>query len=147
MHQVSQMMANLQDALSSEASRPQAFKKTSMKAPDCFDGTKTFKVRGSIQSCKLIFHNDKENFSEDREKSLYATSFLLGRASKWIDPYLSNLTNQEPEYLINNWKIYESQLFTLFGDPNEVREAKEELDVTRMKEGRHDWYKLLISGV
>ncbi|MBW0559908.1 hypothetical protein O181_099623 [Austropuccinia psidii MF-1] len=108
-----------------------------MKAPECFDGTQPFKVRSFIQSCQLIFHNDPANFSQDRKKVLYATSFLIGRAAKWIEPYLSNLTNQDPNYLLNSWKLFESQLFNLFGDPNEVRKAEAELDSLRMKKDGH----------
>ncbi|MBW0515646.1 hypothetical protein O181_055361 [Austropuccinia psidii MF-1] len=100
---MTQIMANLQAASSSESSRPQAFKTRSMKAPEFFDGTQTFKVRRFIQYCKSIFHNYLENFSQYRKKVLYATSFLIGRASKWIEPYLSNLTNQGPSYLLNSW--------------------------------------------
>ncbi|MBW0592509.1 hypothetical protein O181_132224, partial [Austropuccinia psidii MF-1] len=94
--QMTQIMANLQAASSSDSSRPPAFKTPSMKAPECFDGTQPFKVRSFIQSCQLIFHNDPANFSQDRKKVLYATSFLIGRAAKWIEPYLSHLTNQDP---------------------------------------------------
>ncbi|MBW0492074.1 hypothetical protein O181_031789 [Austropuccinia psidii MF-1] len=137
MQQMTQIMANLQAASSSEASRPPAFKTPSMKAPECFDGTQPFKVRSFIQSCQLIFHNDLEKLSQDRKKVLYSTSFLIGRAAKWIEPYLSNLTNQDPNYLLNSWKSFESQPFTLFGDPNEVRKAEAELDSLRMKEGGH----------
>ncbi|MBW0552750.1 hypothetical protein O181_092465 [Austropuccinia psidii MF-1] len=108
-----------------------------MKAPECFYGTQPFKVRSFIQSCQLIFYNDPENFSQDRKKVLYAISFLIGRAEKWIKPYLSNFTNQDPNYLLNSWNLFESQLFTLFGDPNEVRKAEAELDSLRMKEGGH----------
>ncbi|MBW0584012.1 hypothetical protein O181_123727 [Austropuccinia psidii MF-1] len=96
MQKMTQIMANLQEASSSEASRPPAFKNPSMKAPECFDGTQPFKVSSFIQSCQLIFHNDRENFAQDRKKVLYGTSFLIGRAAKWIEPYLSNLTNQDP---------------------------------------------------
>ncbi|MBW0568758.1 hypothetical protein O181_108473 [Austropuccinia psidii MF-1] len=137
MQQMTQIMANIQAASSSESSRPPVFKTPSMKAPECFDGTQPVKVRSFIQSCQLIFHNDLENSSQDRKKVLYATSFLIGRAAKWIEPCLSNLTNQDPSYLLNSWKLFESQLFTLFGDPNEVRKAEAELDSLRMKEGRH----------
>ncbi|MBW0585186.1 hypothetical protein O181_124901 [Austropuccinia psidii MF-1] len=117
-------MANLQAVSSSEVSRPPAFKTPSMKAPECFDGTQAFKVRSFLQSCKLIFHNDPENFAQDRKKVLYSTLFLIGRAAKWIEPYLSNLTNQDSNYFLNSWPLFESQLFTLFGDPNEVRKAE-----------------------
>ncbi|MBW0530038.1 hypothetical protein O181_069753 [Austropuccinia psidii MF-1] len=82
MQQMTQIMANLQAASSSEASRPPSFKTPSMKALECFDGTQPFKVRHFIQSCQLIFHNDLEKFSQDRKKVLYATSFLTFRAEK-----------------------------------------------------------------
>ncbi|MBW0558897.1 hypothetical protein O181_098612 [Austropuccinia psidii MF-1] len=100
--QMTQIMANLQAASVSESSRPPALKTPSMKAPECFDGTQPFKVRSFIQSCQFIFHNDQSNFSQDRKKVLYATSFLIGRAEKWIEPYLSNLTNQDANYLLNS---------------------------------------------
>ncbi|MBW0534336.1 hypothetical protein O181_074051 [Austropuccinia psidii MF-1] len=124
MQQMTQIIANIQAASSSEASLPPAFKTPSMKAPKCFDGTQPFKVRSFIQYCQLIFHNDLENLPQERKKFLYSTSFLICRAAKWIEPYLSNLTNQDANYLFNSCKLFESQLFTLFGDPNEVRKAE-----------------------
>ncbi|MBW0523457.1 hypothetical protein O181_063172 [Austropuccinia psidii MF-1] len=108
-----------------------------MKAPECFDGTQPFKVRSFIQSSQLISHNDLEGFSQDRNKVLYSTSFLIFRAEKWIDSYLSNLTNQDPSYVCNSWKLFQSQLFTLFEDQTEVRKAEAELDSLTMKEGGH----------
>ncbi|MBW0522327.1 hypothetical protein O181_062042 [Austropuccinia psidii MF-1] len=97
MKQMTQTMAHLQ-----EASTPQEFKNPSMKAQDCFNGTQPFKFRSLIQSSQIIFHNDQEHLSEDKKKALYATSFLICRAEKWIEPYLSNLTNQDPRYLLNS---------------------------------------------
>ncbi|MBW0525013.1 hypothetical protein O181_064728 [Austropuccinia psidii MF-1] len=135
MQQMTQIMANLQAASYFEASRPPAFKTPSMKAPECFDGTQPFKVRSFIHSCQLIFHNDPENFPQERKKVLYATSFLIGRAAKWIEPYLSNITNQDTNYPLNSWNLFELPLFTLFRDPNEVGKAEAELDFLRMKEG------------
>ncbi|MBW0498529.1 hypothetical protein O181_038244 [Austropuccinia psidii MF-1] len=73
MQQRTQIMANLKEASSSESSRPPAFKTPSMKATEFFDGTHPFKVRSFIQSCQLIFHNDPENFSQERKKVLHAT--------------------------------------------------------------------------
>ncbi|MBW0574125.1 hypothetical protein O181_113840 [Austropuccinia psidii MF-1] len=133
MQKMTQIMANIQKSAYSEASRPPAFKTPSIKAPDCFDRTQPFKVRSFIQSHQLIFHNYLENVSQDRKKVLYSTSFLIGRAEKWSEPYLSNLTNEDPNYLTNSWSLFESQLFTLFGDPTEVGEAEAELDSLRVK--------------
>ncbi|MBW0581910.1 hypothetical protein O181_121625 [Austropuccinia psidii MF-1] len=99
---MTQITANLQANSSSEASRPSSFKTQSMRAPECFDMTQPFKVKSFIQSCQLIFHNDQANFSQERNKVLYTTSFLIGRDAKWIELYLSNLTNQDPNYLLNS---------------------------------------------
>ncbi|MBW0569739.1 hypothetical protein O181_109454 [Austropuccinia psidii MF-1] len=118
-------------------SKTLSFKTPSMKAPDSFYGTQTHRLRGFIQSCQLIFHNDPENFFSDRKKVLYSTSFLTGRAGKWIEPYLSNISNEDPSYLLNNWQLFETQLFTLSCDPNEVRKSEQELDNLRMKESGH----------
>ncbi|MBW0513491.1 hypothetical protein O181_053206 [Austropuccinia psidii MF-1] len=137
MQKTAQIMANLQAYSSSEASRPLVFNTPSMKAPECFDRTQPFKVKIFIQSSHLICNNDMAKISQDRKKVLYEISSLIGRAAKWIEPYLSNLTNQNPNYLLNPWALFESQLFTLFGDPNEVRKAEAELDALRMKEGVH----------
>ncbi|MBW0469437.1 hypothetical protein O181_009152 [Austropuccinia psidii MF-1] len=116
--QMTCIITNLQEASSFEASIPQAFKALSMKAPEHFDGTQPFKVRSFTQACELILNHDLEYFSRDRKKVLYPTSFPIGRASKCIENSLSNLTNQYPEYFLNHWSLFESQLFTLFGDPN-----------------------------
>ncbi|MBW0508197.1 hypothetical protein O181_047912 [Austropuccinia psidii MF-1] len=133
MQQMTQNMANLQEASYSEASRPPAFETLSMKAPEFFDGTQPLKVRDFMQSCQLIFHNDPANFSQGIKKVLYATSLLIGRSSKWMEPYLSNFTNQDPSYLLNSRPLFESQIFTLFRDPDEVGKDEAELDALRMK--------------
>ncbi|MBW0491911.1 hypothetical protein O181_031626 [Austropuccinia psidii MF-1] len=55
-------------------------------------------------------------------------------AGKWIEPYLSNISNKDPSYLLNSWQFFETQLFTLFGDPSEVRKAEQQLENLRIKE-------------
>ncbi|MBW0515396.1 hypothetical protein O181_055111 [Austropuccinia psidii MF-1] len=107
-----------------------------MKAPDCFDGTQPFKVRSFIKSCQLIIHNDQANFSEDK-RFIYTTSFLIFRAEKCIEHYLYNPENQEQIYLLSNWELFKCKLLNLFGDPNSLRQAEEELDGLRIKEGAH----------
>ncbi|MBW0570291.1 hypothetical protein O181_110006 [Austropuccinia psidii MF-1] len=100
-------MATITGQLSQEAaprdnSKAPAFKTPSIKAPDSFDGTQAHKLRGFIEVCQLIFCNDPANFFSDRKKFLYSTSFLTGRAGKWIEHYLSNISNEDPSYLLNN---------------------------------------------
>ncbi|MBW0560617.1 hypothetical protein O181_100332 [Austropuccinia psidii MF-1] len=114
MEQMTQFMGQLTQAVAPrDNSKAPAFKTPSMKAPDSFDSTQAHKLSGFIQSCQLIFHNDPANFFSDRKKVLYLTSFPTGRSGKWIEPYLSNISNEDPSYLLNNWKLFETQLFTL----------------------------------
>ncbi|MBW0565098.1 hypothetical protein O181_104813 [Austropuccinia psidii MF-1] len=75
-----------QAAAPRDNSKAPAFKTPSMKEPDSFDGTWAHKLRGFIQSCQLIFHNDPENFFSDRKKILYSTSFLTGRVENRLNP-------------------------------------------------------------
>ncbi|KNZ60386.1 uncharacterized protein VP01_1561g2 [Puccinia sorghi] len=105
-----------------------------MKPPDKFDGENSSKLQGFLQSCKLLFLNDPTVFSDDRKKVLYAALYLGGRASQWFKPYLDLLENQSPSCLINNWDRFEQQLFTLLGDPNEVRNAEFKLNSLSMKD-------------
>ncbi|MBW0571029.1 hypothetical protein O181_110744 [Austropuccinia psidii MF-1] len=123
----------IQEAPPRDNSKTVELKNPEMKAPDPFYGTQAYKSRGFIQSCQLIVHNNPANFFSDRKKVLYSTSFLTGRAGKWIEPYLSNISIEDPSYLRNNLQLFETQLFTLIGDPNEVRKAEQELDNLRMK--------------
>ncbi|MBW0568098.1 hypothetical protein O181_107813 [Austropuccinia psidii MF-1] len=89
MEQLTQFMGQLPQAVAPrDTSKAPELKTPSIKAPDSFDGTKAYKLRGLIQSCQLIFHNDLANFFSDRKKVLYSTSFLTGRSGKWIEPYL-----------------------------------------------------------
>ncbi|MBW0505134.1 hypothetical protein O181_044849 [Austropuccinia psidii MF-1] len=125
MQKMTQIMANLQAAASSEVSRPPAFNNPSMKALECFDGTQPFKVRSFIQSCQLIFHNDLENLSQERKKALYATSFLVGRAAKWIETYLYNLTNQDSSYLPNPWPFFNPNSSLYLGTQMKLEKLKQ----------------------
>ncbi|MBW0520580.1 hypothetical protein O181_060295 [Austropuccinia psidii MF-1] len=81
MQQMTQIMANLQAAASSEVSRPQAFKTPSMKAPECFDGTQPFKVRIKKAEAEL----DGLRMREGGNFALYITNFrgLVSRIGDW----------------------------------------------------------------
>ncbi|MBW0587383.1 hypothetical protein O181_127098 [Austropuccinia psidii MF-1] len=107
MEQMTQFLGQLTKAVAPmDNSKAPEFKTPSMKAPDSFDGTQAHKLRGFIQSCQLIFHNYPSNFFSDRKKALYSNSFLTGRACKWIEPYLQNISNEDPSYLLSNWKLF-----------------------------------------
>ncbi|MBW0463180.1 hypothetical protein O181_002895 [Austropuccinia psidii MF-1] len=125
MERITQFIGQLTQAVApGDSSRAQAFKTPSMKAPHSFYSTQTHELREFIQSCELIFHNYPETYFSDRKKFLCSTSFLTGRAGKWSEPYLSNISNEDSSYLLNDFQLLKNQLFTLFGDPNEVMKAE-----------------------
>ncbi|MBW0505189.1 hypothetical protein O181_044904 [Austropuccinia psidii MF-1] len=107
MEQMTQFMGQLtQEVTLRENFKAPAFKTPSMKAPDSFDDTQAHKLRGLIQSCQLILHNDSANLFSDRNKVLYSTSFLTGRARKGIEPYLPIISNEDPSYPLNNGQLF-----------------------------------------
>ncbi|MBW0532867.1 hypothetical protein O181_072582 [Austropuccinia psidii MF-1] len=83
-----EQMTQLMGQLTQEVAQRDTSRAPSMKAPNSFDGTKAYKLRGFIQSCQLVVHNDPANFFSNRKKVLCSTSFLTCRAGKWIKQYL-----------------------------------------------------------
>ncbi|MBW0544069.1 hypothetical protein O181_083784 [Austropuccinia psidii MF-1] len=97
MEHMTQFMGQLTQAVAPrDNSKAPALKTPSMKAPNSFDCTKAYKLRGFIQYCQLIFHNGPENFFSDRKKVFYSTSCLTGTAVKWSEPLFSNISNEDP---------------------------------------------------
>ncbi|KAI9605414.1 hypothetical protein KEM48_002199 [Puccinia striiformis f. sp. tritici PST-130] len=92
-------------------------------------------LRNYLQQCKLIFRNDIDSFSSDFKKTLYAAAFLTGKAFEWVQPYLEVIDDPPPNYMMNSWLMFESQLVTLYGDPNELRATEYKLDTLTMKDG------------
>ncbi|MBW0471397.1 hypothetical protein O181_011112 [Austropuccinia psidii MF-1] len=114
MDKMTQFMGQLTQSVSPRGnSRAPAYNTPSIKVPDSFDGTQAHKLRVFIQSCQLIFYNDPESLFSDRNKVLYSTSFLTGRAEKCIEPYLRNVSHEHPSYLLNTWEL---SLISRIGD-------------------------------
>ncbi|MBW0552436.1 hypothetical protein O181_092151 [Austropuccinia psidii MF-1] len=104
-------------------------------------------VNGFPGTSRTIFNSPVEEFGEEEENSVDkeesngtegvtapvgASQGTGGRTLSQSDQYISY-----PNYLLNSWILFESQLFTLFGDQEEVRNAEAELESLRMKEGGH----------
>ncbi|MBW0471388.1 hypothetical protein O181_011103 [Austropuccinia psidii MF-1] len=85
MEHMTQLMGKLTQVVAPRDNfKAPAFKTPSIKEPDSFVGTQAQKLGGFIESGKLIFHNDPENFFSERKKGLSSNSLLTGRAGKWI---------------------------------------------------------------
>ncbi|MBW0474988.1 hypothetical protein O181_014703 [Austropuccinia psidii MF-1] len=137
MQQMTQIMANLQEASSSVSSRPSAFKTPFMKAPECFDGTQPFNVRSFIQSFQLIFHNNPANFSQDI--SLYISDFrsLVSRGGAWGERALiHHFRKGLPSRILDQLASHPSRIDSL----QDLRDVTLELDTRyheRQKEENH----------
>ncbi|MBW0482412.1 hypothetical protein O181_022127 [Austropuccinia psidii MF-1] len=106
MQKMTQIMANLQAAASSEVSRPPAFKTPSMKAPECFDGTQPFKVRtwnfipGKLRQKENNHHQEKKpeasksNSSHHQNSSSSSNKKKNFHSQKWDKPH-SSLLNKD----------------------------------------------------
>ena len=138
LRQLAMVATQLVSASSLAPPRPRpAFRTPEMKKPDSFDGSSPAKLRNYLQQCKLIFRNDIDSFSSDLKKTLYAAAFLTGKAFEWVQPYLEVIDDPPPNYMMNSWLMFESQLVTLYGDPNELRATEYKLDSLTMKDGDH----------
>ncbi|KAI9601734.1 hypothetical protein KEM48_000837 [Puccinia striiformis f. sp. tritici PST-130] len=138
LRQLAMVATQLVSASSLAPPRPcPAFRTPEMKKPDSFDGSSPAKLRNYLQQCKLIFRNDVDSFSSDLKKTLYAAAFLTGKAFEWVQPYLEVIDDPPPDYMMNSWLMFESQLVTLYGDPNELRATEYKLDSLTMKDGDH----------
>ncbi|KAI9630370.1 hypothetical protein KEM48_014096 [Puccinia striiformis f. sp. tritici PST-130] len=50
---------------------------------------------------------------------------------------MRNTDDPPPNYMMNSWLMFKSQLVTLYGDPNELRATEYKLDSLTMKDGDH----------
>ncbi|KAI9626460.1 hypothetical protein H4Q26_017833 [Puccinia striiformis f. sp. tritici PST-130] len=118
LRQLAMVATQLVSASSLAPPRPRpAFRTPEMKKPDSFDGSSPAKLRNYLQQCKLIFRNDIDSFSSDLKKTLYAAAFLTGKAFEWVQPYLEVIDDPPPNYMMNSWLMFESQLVTLMATP------------------------------
>ncbi|KAI9611822.1 hypothetical protein KEM48_004384 [Puccinia striiformis f. sp. tritici PST-130] len=56
---------------------------------------------------------------------------------EWVQPYLEVVDDPPPDYMMDSWLMFESQLVTLYGDPNELCTTEYKLDSLTMKDGNH----------
>ncbi|KNZ52359.1 uncharacterized protein VP01_3604g2 [Puccinia sorghi] len=81
-----------------------------MKPPDKFDGENSSKLRGFLQSCKLLFSNDPTVFSDDRKKVLYAALYLGVRNAKFELNSLSMKDNGKASTYIAQFRTLQSRV-------------------------------------
>ncbi|KNZ53889.1 hypothetical protein VP01_310g12 [Puccinia sorghi] len=90
-----------------------------------------------------LFHSDElfahcawMKYSRELNSKIATETFALVCLDRLLTPGGATSTTLKlaPSCLINNWDLFKQQLFTLFGDPNEVRNTKFELNSLSMKD-------------
>jgi Domain of unknown function (DUF4939) len=100
------------------------------------------KLKAFIFQCQLYFCN--LDFDSDSRKVTFALSYLQDVAQEWLEPSISGLTDEPPEWF-DNWEAFLDELHTNFGPYNETGDAKHKLTVMTSnymlyRAGTRIWY-------
>ena len=90
---------------------PLAVQEPMVANPELFDGTKHLLDSYTIQ-VNLVIQAQPSRFSTERQKVLFAASFLRGPAAKWFQPLF---TQANPPELLDNFPKFMESLNTAFG--------------------------------
>jgi Ty3 transposon capsid-like protein len=105
-----QEVQNLRSRL--DASATKGFK---VASPEPFDGKSTAQLRNFFSQLHLVFATQPLEFHDDKNKIMYAASFLRGTAFAWIQPYLEMV---DPPVWMRDFSRFAAELNTAFGDPD-----------------------------
>jgi len=91
--------------------------------PEHFDGSRHL-LRNFIAQIKLVIQAQPSRFATERQKVIFAATFLRGPAFSWLQPYLESLDEVE---MLNNLTLFFKELQNVFGDPDKVATAERQL--------------------
>jgi hypothetical protein len=92
-----------------------------------------------ITACNLKFAGQPSRFITERQKLVYAASYLKGPPSYWVNPLLNKYlaagpNDQAPEELAS-FDTFTKSLQALYGDPDLERSALNALDNLKQRDG------------
>jgi hypothetical protein len=123
---------NLRDEIGSlRLSNKKEPKEPEVNNPPPFEGDQK-NLETWITACHLKFAGQPSRFVTERQKLVYATSYLKGPPLLWINPLLNKylgagVNDPVPEELAS-FNAFSQSLKTLYGDPNLERNALTALD-------------------
>jgi Ty3 transposon capsid-like protein len=91
--------------------------------PEHFDGKRS-KVRNFLSQVRLVIHAQPSRFVTDRQKVMFAASFLRSTAFSWFEPFLDSPTDS---VILEDFSVFAHTLQTTFGDPDQTGSAEREL--------------------
>jgi Retrotransposon gag protein len=102
-----------------------------LKDPDTFTGKDPSKLPLFINQCVLFFYAKPRKYATDRDKVLFAASFLRDTASKWWMPVF---TQDPPPTILDSWQEFTTELFDMFGNKHLQTTAQNTLMRLKMKD-------------
>ena len=107
-----------------------------------FDGDDPTKLRDFLFRCRLIFDMKPHVYSTEKSRVLYAIQHLDGMAKRHFRRYIET-GSTDP--MVNQWVSFVQELDTVFGDPNRIGRALDNILGLKMKKtGRVHHYTVLF---
>jgi Retrotransposon gag protein. len=103
----------------------------SLRSPDVFTGRNPARLIPFISQCILWFIAQPYGFLTQRDSVLFASSYLRGPAGSW---WMNVLAEYPLSPLVDDWYLFTTQLFKLFGTRNLRQTAQRALLNMKMLE-------------
>ena len=104
------------------APAPVIIKPFKINTPEPFDGGRG-KLRAFFSQVELFFGFNAERFPTNKHKVLFASTYLRGPAFEWLNSFLTDFLNNEPDKKDNdtvevtqNYSNFKNNLRQVFGD-------------------------------
>ena len=101
------------------------------KAPTPFTGEDHSKLRDFLFECNLIFDVKPFTYAMEKSRVLYTIQHLDGIAKRHFRRYIE-AGSGDPK--VNRWRAFSAELEDVFGDPDQLGKASDQLLSLKMKE-------------
>jgi hypothetical protein len=102
-----------------------------LKEPDVFTGKDSAKLPSFITQCTHWFLAKPRKFPTERDRVLFAASYLRDLANQW---WMPTLTMQPPPPILDSWVLFASELYQLFGNQHLQTTSQNAILKMKMKE-------------
>ena len=118
-------------AFAQNATAPPRSTRTSLKAPDTFDGSDPSKFHTFLSQIYLHIADRPQDFPTDEEKILYVWSYLQGTTQRWFEPGM--YVGAPIPVWDGNFRLFIEELQVNFGPHDLIGDAEQALKVLVMK--------------
>jgi len=108
-------------------------RKVKIRNPDTFDGNRQ-KLQGFVSQLERYIRIYDDQFEDEEDKVLFASTYLRGTAERWFEPYLNEHLHKEEEErsqttrdMFDDYDEFVKHLKRAFNDVDEVRQATQKI--------------------